>query len=133
MIKMAVGDIKKEANLIVEVFPVKTGESIEVGEVVVGDSGGIAATTAHTGPYFVALDVSAAAVPASIRCVVAGEVIVQAVPASAIEKGDYVELSTTTGEVTLSDKTAYTDIVGIAMEAAATTATSLRVLLGHGP
>lgn len=123
----------KTQNLIVETFDVKSGESIELGEIVVVDSGVLAATTAHKGPYFVALALSTAAVPATIPCGVAGEFQVQAKPAGAIEKGDYVEISTTAGEVTLSDCTAFTDVVGIAMEAAATTATYLRVLLGHFP
>lgn len=126
---------QKTSNLIIESFTVKTDEDIELGEIVNVNAGIVAAVTAATGPYFVALaehdysEVSDHSVP----CGVVGYFQVQAAVASAIEKGDYVELSTTAGAVTLSDSTAFTDIVGIAMEAAATTATYLTILMGSGP
>ena len=118
-------------GIVTKKFPVKSGESIEIGEIVYVDSGVIAATTTSKGPYYVALESSTSASPTHVMCGVEGEYTVQALPASAIEVGDYVELSTVNaGEVTLSDQTAFSDIVGKAMEAAATTATTLKVLLG---
>lgn len=118
-------------GIVTKKFPVKTGETIEIGEIVYVDSGVIAATTTSKGPYYVALESSAAAVPAYVMCGVEGEYTVQAHIASAIELGDYVELSTVdAGEVTLSDQSEFYDVVGKAMEAAATTATTLKVLLG---
>jgi len=122
-------------TLIIEDFDVKSNEDIELGEIVVVDSGVLAATTAHVGPYFVALEAHdySEVSTHTISCGVVGCFEVQCVPAAAIEKGDYVEMSTTAGAVTLSDLTAFDDVVGIAMEAAATTDTYMNVLLGHAP
>ena len=130
------GKAVKEENLIVEVFTVKSSEDIELGEIVVNDGNGIlAATTSHVGPYFVAMEDHdySEVDDHDIRCGVVGLFDVQAKPASAIVKGCYVEMSTTAGEVTDSDETAFDDIVGIGMEAAATTATHCLVLLGTFP
>lgn len=125
----------KTGGLIIEDFTVKSEEDIELGEIVVVDGGIVAATTAHGGPFFAALaehDYSAESTH-TVPCGVMGQFEVQCVPAAAIEKGDYVEMSTTTGAVTLSDLTAFDDVVGIAMEAAATTDTCMDVLLGVAP
>jgi hypothetical protein len=139
---MTAGDIMKDQNMIVEEFTVKSSEDIELGEVVYNDGNGIlAATTGVTGPYFMALqahtysdpDPEAGQATHDIRCLVAGVGDCQAKPASATVKGKYVELSTTAGEVTLSDATAFTDICGIAMEAVATTGTDCKVLFGTFP
>jgi hypothetical protein len=59
---------------------------------------------------------------------------VQAVPAAATVKGRWVEMSTTSGAITIFDYSSpgdWFDVVGIAMEVAATTATDCKVLLGH--
>ncbi len=130
---MATYQPQKTKTLICEPFTVKASEDIELGEIVVVDSGVLAATTAHAGPYFVALEAHTYSTASEhvINCGVVGEFEVQCKPAAAIEKGDYVEMSTTSGEVTLSDCTTFDDVVGIAMEAAATTDTYMNILLGH--
>jgi hypothetical protein len=135
---MAAGDIVKEQNLIVEVFTVKANEDVEKGEIVWNDGNGVlAAGTTAKGPYFMALEAHdySEATSHEIKCVVAGAVEVQAKPAAAIKKGQYVELSTADGEVTLFDYSAgvFSDIVGIALEDAATTATTCKILLGTFP
>jgi len=142
---MAVGDIIKDQNMIVEVFTVKADEDIELGEVVYNDGNGIlAATTSVKGPYFLALhkhtyatsktEPSDPALAAhDIRCLVAGVGVAQAKPASATVNGCYVELSTTAGEVTYSDATLFSDPCGIALQAVATTGTSCKVLFGTFP
>lgn len=133
---MTVGYPAKTGNLIVETFTVKSNEDIELGEIVFNDGNGIlAATTTAKGPYFGALrahdysEVSTHTVP----CVVVGQMDVQAAPATAIVQGRYTEISATAGAVDLFDYTSGTfgQVVGIAMEAAATTATDCIVLLGH--
>jgi hypothetical protein len=134
---MAVGDIMKEQNLIVEKMTVKTNEDIELGEIVVNDGNGlIAATSSHLGPFFVALEVHdySEVSDHDIKVGVVGLFDVQAVPAAATVVGRYVEMSTTAGAVTpwdYSSPGAEYERVGIAMEVAATTVTSCKVLLGH--
>ena len=133
---MAAGDILKVQNLVVEAFTVKTGESIEKGEICVVDSGLLAATSAHKGPYYMALIAHVYGTDSAsqiIPCVKYGYVEAQAKPAAAIEKGDYLELSTTAGEVTLSDVTAQSDVVGVAEYAAATTVTTVKMTIGQMP
>jgi hypothetical protein len=102
---MAAGDILKEANLVIETFPVKTGESIELGELAVDDGAGLIAATpalAAAGKCVMALEASVAAVPATIEAVVVGHVDVQKVSGSgAARKGDKLMVSGTAGEVTL--------------------------------
>ena len=124
----------KTGNLIVEKFPVKAATSIAIGEIVYVDAGVIAAAnTAVIGPYFVALEASTSCVPTEIMCGVAGEFPVQAhLDGGAVEKGDYVEIAAS-GEVGLATTPLVNEVVGIAMEAAVTTATTLKVLLGHFP
>jgi methyl coenzyme M reductase subunit C len=134
---MTVGYPTKTGNLIVETFTVKTNEDIELGEIVVNDGNGILAATSSTkGPYFGALEAHdySEVSEHDIPCVVVGEMDVQAVPAAATVKGRWVEMSTTSGAITIFDYSSpgdWFDVVGIAMEVAATTATDCKVLLGH--
>jgi len=103
---MAAGDILKEANLVVETFTVKTGESIEKGELVCDDGSGngiVAATAALSvaEKVYMALEASTAADPATIECVVVGYVEAQKVSGSgAAQQGDKLMISGTAGEVT---------------------------------
>ena len=101
---MAVGDILKEALLVVETFPVKTGTSIAKGDLVIDDGAGIVAATAAlavAGKAMMALIASVAAVPATIECVVVGFVEAKKVSGSgAARKGDKLMISGTAGAVT---------------------------------
>ncbi len=101
---MAVGDILKEALLVVETFPVKAGASIAKGELVVDDGAGIVVATAAlaaAGKAMMALKASVAAVPATIECVVVGFVEAKKVAAAgAARKGDKLMVSATAGAVT---------------------------------
>jgi len=135
---LAAGDILKNENLIVEVFTAKDSEDLELGEIVYNDGNGIlAATSAAKGPYFMAMEAHTYTTDSDheIPCVVVGYCDVQAKPANALVEGRYVEMSTTAGEVTLFDYASgvFTDIVGIGMEAVATTGTDAYVLLGTYP
>jgi len=135
---MAAGDILKEEGLIIEEFDVKANEDIEKGEVVYNDGNGIlAAPTTAKGPYFMALKAHTYASESThkVRCVVAGYVEIQKKANGATKKGQYCEISSTDGEVTLFDYTAglFSDIVGICIADAGATDTTMKVLLGHHP
>lgn len=103
---MAVGDILKEQLLVVDTFTVKSGESIEKGELVCddGSGNGILAATAALAvaeKVYMALEASTAAVPATIECVVVGFVEAQKISQSGLAiKGDKLMISGTAGEVT---------------------------------
>ena len=132
------GDIVKEEGLIEVVLTVKSAEDIEKGEICCDDGSGngmVAATTSLVGPYYMARQAHdySEETDHDIPFVKAGHVVAQAKPASAIAAAQYVELSTTAGEITLSDETAFDDVVGVAEEAALTTATTCRILLGAVP
>lgn len=142
----------KEALLVVETFPVKTGESIEKGELCIDDGAGLIAATAAlavTGKAVMALEASVAAVPATIECVVVGYVDVQKVSGSgAAQKGDKLMISGTAGEVTKFVKGAVpggdiyvtatmqtaldvsTGVVGVSMEITVNGDTTQKMLLG---
>jgi hypothetical protein len=134
---MAVGDILKEANLVVEHFTVKANEDIEKGEVVVNDGSGIlAAPNTVEGPFMVAMvahDYSEET-DHSIPCVVKGFVEVQKVSGSgASKKGQWVEISATAGEVTVFDYTTPgtpNDVVGTTMEDNVDADTSAKIYVG---
>jgi len=141
---MAVGDILKEQNLVVEVLPVKSGEDIEKGEICIVNSGAVAAASTDVGPYYMACDAFVAATysaggytdpvraAGNLRFVKQGYVEVQAsLAGGAVEKGDYLEVSSTVGEVQLSDLTHEHDAVGVAEEAALTTDTTIKMTIGQ--
>lgn len=133
---MAAGDIVKEANLIVEEFTVKANEDIEKGEVVWNDGNGILAASAGAkGPFYVALEDHdySEETTHKIRCVVRGIVKVQKAAGAAIKKGQFVEISSTDGEVTVFDYSTpdnWYDVVGEAMEDADSEDTEVAVLIG---
>ena len=133
---MAAGDIVKEAGLVIEEFTVKANEDIEKGEIVYNDGNGIlAADNTAKGPFFVALedhDYSEAATH-KVRCVVQGFVEVQKASGNAIKKGQFVEVSATAGEVDIFDYSTpgnWYDVVGVAMEDAAATDTTIKIWIG---
>ena len=133
---MAVGDIVKEAGLIVERFTVSANQDITRGSIVCSDGTGVltAANTAK-GPFFVALedhDYSESSIH-EIRCAVQGFVEVAKKTGIAIGKGQFVVVSSTAGAVTLFDYTTpgnWYAVVGVAMEDAASAATSVRIWIG---
>jgi len=134
---MTAGDIIKEEGLIVEQFTVKSNEDIEKGEVVYNDGNGIAAASAgDTGPFYVALEDHdySEETTHKVRCVVRGQVSVQKKSGNAIKKGQFVEVSSTDGEVDVFDYTSpignWYDVVGEAMEDAASDATEVAILVG---
>jgi len=105
---MAVGDILKEALLVVETFTVKANEDIELGELVCddGSGNGILAATAALAvaeKVYMALEAHVYADETShtIECVVVGFVEAQKISASGLAiKGDKLMISGTAGEVT---------------------------------
>lgn len=149
---MVVGDILKEALLVVDTFTVKTGESIEKGELVCDDgaAGGIVAATAALAvaeKVYMALEASTLADPATIECVVVGYVEAQKIADSGLAiKGDKLMISGTAGEVTKFVKGAVTatydeaevnaaldtnaGIVGTAMETSTDAEVTQKMLLG---
>jgi len=147
---MAVGDILKEALLVVETFPVKAATSIAKGALVVDDGAGLISATAAlaaAGKAMMALEASVAAVPATIKCVIVGFVEAQKVAASgAARKGDKLMISATAGAVTKFVKAdapaAYAEatiqanydlnlgVVGIATADTADAAVTQKMLLG---
>ncbi len=128
---MTSGDIVKEGLLVVEEFTVKANEDIEKGEVVYNDGNGILAASAGAkGPFMVALeahDYSEETVH-KVRCVVA-----QKKSGNAVKEGQYVEVSSTDGELDIWDYTTpgdWFDVVGEAAKDAADTATEAAVWVG---
>ena len=105
---MAVGDILKEALLVIETFTVKLNEDIEKGELVCDDGagGGIVAATAALAvaeKVYMALKahVYADETVHTIECVVVGYVEVQKVSGSGLAiQGDKLMISATAGAVT---------------------------------
>lgn len=104
---MAAGSIVKGQLLVVEKLTVKLNEDIEKGEVVYSDGNGIlAATSAATGPFFLALashDYSEESTH-EVECVVVGCVEAQKATGIAVKKGQAVAVSATAGELTLFTK-----------------------------
>jgi len=133
---MTAGDIVKEALLVVETFTVKANEDIEKGEIVWNDGNGVlAASAGDKGPFMVALEAHDYSEETShtIRCAVSGIVEVQKKSGAAIKKGQFVEVSSTDGEVTVFDYTTpgdWWDVVGEAMEDAASAATTVKIKIG---
>lgn len=134
---MAAGDILKEALLVIEEFTVKANEDIEKGEIVWNDGNGIlAASAGDKGPFYMALadhDYSEESTH-KIRCVVSGCVEVQKLADStAVKKGQFMEVSSTDGAVTIWDYTTpgdWFDVVGVAEENAADADTTAKIWLG---
>lgn len=131
---MTAGDIVKETGLVIEEFTVKANEDIEKGEVVWNDGNGIlAASAGDKGPFYIALqdhDYSEETTH-KVRCVVRGQAKAQKATGAAIKKGQFVEISTTAGEVTVFDYTtpgAWYDVAGEAMEDVAADATEVTLL-----
>lgn len=133
---MAVGDIVKEAGLIIEEFTVKANEDIEKGEIVWNDGNGIlAASAGDKGPFYVALEDHdySEETTHKVRCVVQGFVEVQKKSGNAIKKGQFVEVSSTDGEVDIFDYSTpgdWWDVVGVAMEDAASGDTTIKIWIG---
>ena len=137
---MAVGDVMKEENLIVEVFTVASAVDIELGEIVWNSGSGIIAATVHStvrGPYFMARkehDYSAET-DHDIPCVVVGLVDAQVTPSATIPKGRYLEIDSD-GDLDILDYTSATgwyEIAAISMDELLTTDTHGLVLLGTFP
>lgn len=141
---MSAGDILKYAGLIIEEFTVQPSEDIEKGEIVIFDATGIIPAPQHTGdnpagPYFMALDAhdyseaSTAGTGHLIRCVVKGYVDVQKIDGSgAAYKGQWVEVSATTGEVKVYNysENLSAKMVGTAMETTVNGDTTQKMRLG---
>ena len=146
---MAVGDILKEQNLVVERFTVKSGEDIEKGEICIVNSGLVAAGSTDVGPFYMSMQEHDYVDGSSlihtdgkvvkdhvIAAVKVGYVEAQATIASTIEKGDYLGVSSTAGELTLLAVTAGSNeayIVGVAEAAGLTTDTTVKVTIGQAP
>jgi hypothetical protein len=140
---MAVGDILKEQNLVVEYFSVKSGEDIEKGEIVIVDSGVEAAASGVKGPYYMAMQAydHTATYTDPIRaagklgCVKQGYVEAQLKDNSGtLEKGDYLELSSTAGELQYSDVSSEYEVVGVCEEAVTdTTQCTVKMTIGQAP
>lgn len=134
---MTAGDIVKTAAMIVEEVAVDTDEDTAKGEVIVdkGGAGFEQADAGDKGPFAVALeDHDYSEVTAhTIRALIKGIVKIKKATGSAIAQGRWVEVSSTAGAVTQWDYATpgdHFDIVGIAMEDAASADTEVSVLLG---
>ena len=133
---MTAGDIVKEGLLVVEEFTVKANEDIEKGEVVYNDGNGILAASAGAkGPFMVALEAHdySEETAHKVRCVVSGCVVVQKKSGNAVKEGQYVEVSSTDGELDIWDYTTpgdWFDVVGEAAKDAADTDTEAAVWVG---
>ena len=133
---MTAGDILKEGLLVIEEFTVKADEDIEKGEVVYNDGSGILAATAGAkGPFMVALEAHDYSEEAThgVRCVVSGCVVAQKKSGNAVKQGQYVEVSSTDGELDIWDYTTpgdWFDVVGEAATDAADTDTEAAVWVG---
>ena len=133
---MSVGDILKEGLLVVGEFTVKADEDIEEGEVVYNDGNGILAAAAGAkGPFMVALEAHDYSEETShnVRCVVSGCVVAQKKSGNAVKQGQYVEVSSTDGELDIWDYATpgdWFDVVGEAAKDAADTDTVVAVWVG---
>ncbi len=133
---MTAGDIVKEGLLVVEEFAVKANEDIEKGEVVYNDGNGILAASAGAkGPFMVALEAHdySEETAHKVRCVVSGCVVAQKKSGNAVKEGQYVEVSSTDGELDIWDYTTpgdWFDVVGEAAKDAADTDTEAAVWVG---
>ena len=147
---MAAGSILKEQLLVIEEFPVKSGEDIEKGEILYNDGNGVlAAPNTVSGPFMMSLEAHDYSEESShtVTCVLVGCVEVQKVSGSGGgKKGQAVMISGTAGEVSLFVKgdapAAYDEasvqtaldtnigIVGVLAEDAADGDTSAKVWLG---
>jgi len=148
---MAVGDIFKEQNLVVERFTVKSGEDIEKGEICIVNSGLVAAGSTDVGPFYMSMQehdyVDGSGLIHTdgkvvcdhvIAAVKLGYVEAQATFAASPtpEKGDYLGVSATPGEVCLLAVTAGSNeayVVGIVEAATATTETTVKMTVGQMP
>ena len=133
---MTAGDVLKEGLLVIEEFTVKADEDIEKGEAVYNDGNGILAASAGVkGPFMVALEAHdySEETAHKVRCVVSGCVVVQKKSGNAVKQGQYVEVSTTAGELDIWDYTTpgdWFDVVGEAAKDAADTDTEIAVWVG---
>ena len=134
---MAAGDILKEGLLVVEEFTVKADEDIEKGEIVYNDGNGILAASAGVkGPFMVALEYHDYSEETShtFRCGVSGQFEVQKkTGGGAGKQGQFVEISTTAGEIALWDYTTpgdWFDVVGEYTEDAADGDATAKIWLG---
>lgn len=106
---MAVGDVIKEALLVVEKVLVKDSEDIEAGEVIYNDGAGFlsAPNTVTAVKLYVALESHVYATEETagkdhyIRACPIGCINVQKVAGTAIKEGQLVMIGSTSGEVTL--------------------------------
>lgn len=140
---MAAGDILKEGGLEVETYTIGSGTDLVKGKIYYNSgSGMVIATTGVKGPYFMATESRVYATDTTTggqaalhqsEFVKKGYVECVAAIAGAAAAGQYAEISGTAGEVTLSDVTNQSDVVGIFEEAAATTDTTAKILLGAMP
>lgn len=103
-----VGDIVKEALLVVEDVTVKDSEDIEKGEVIYNDGAGFLArpNTAFEETSYIALEAHDYSEVSNhvIRAALSGCITVQKTSASAIKEGQKVMISSTAGEVTVFAK-----------------------------
>jgi len=134
---MAAGDILKEGLLVIEEFTVKTDEDIEKGEIVYNDGNGIlAAPNTAKGPFMVALEAHdySEETTHKVRCGVSGCFEVQKVAVTGGgEKGQFVEISATAGEVQIFDYTTpgeWYEVVGEFAEDAEDADTTTKIWLG---
>lgn len=134
---MTAGDIVKTAAFIAEEVAVDTDEDISKGEIIndVGGAGFEQADAGTKGPFMVALEDHdySEETTHKITAAIKGIVKVKKLAGSAIAQGRWVEVSSTAGAVTQWDYTTpgdHFDIVGIAMDDAASAATEVAVLLG---
>jgi len=102
--------------LVIEEFTVQVDEDIEKGEVVYNDGNGILAAAAGAkGPFIVALDAHdySAETSHGVRCVVAQKKL-----GNAVKQGQYVEVSSTDGELDVWDYATPGDWFDVGGEAA---------------
>lgn len=129
----------KEQNLVVEKLTMKTSTDSVKGAIYVVDAGARKALTTDVGPYYMALeDLDYSEVTAyTAMFVKQGYVEVNAsLAGGAVEKGDYLGVTSTSGSVALLTVTAGSNeaqIVGVAEEAALTTDTTIKMTIGQAP
>jgi len=133
---LTAGDIIKEALLVIEEYTVKLNEDIERGELVYNDGNGILAATAGSyGPFMVALEDHdySEENDHKVRCISRGCVKVQKKTGNAVKQGQYIKVSSTTGEADIWDYTTpgnWFDVAGVAAEDVASGASELAVWVG---
>ena len=130
---MAAGDILKEENLIVEVLTIATHTEIEKGEICTNTGSGMVPAQATTagGPYYMALADRHHHEDHDAGFVKVGFVEVQAaLGGTAVFAGEYVQISSTPGEVVKRTTGA---IVGTVGEDSGTSDTTVKLLLGITP